>query len=569
MKNKNLKNILIAAGLAVFVGVLTLEINADLRSQRFQNIYAMVLCPDSIELKKIPTPLRYGQKAKEVKILNQALACLGYLKSVPQDTVVAKKTAQALKKFYDASKLTSKVKFKNKSIIFGSAERNALMYATAQISFSNYGRNFNAQNSYGMYIPYQPQVPSTSQTSDSTPIPVQPVDYKLPDEYQKIFAESDWEKSPKLSKDFKLGHTFMDYYSDLYYKNYTDSTLDSVKKSGVGWVAFDNYNTYSSLEPPKIGTFPLASDSNRDTTAFREASEQELTLIIERAHSKGLKFFLMTEINYDGLAKKQSYGVTNESNDDLSVYSKRFEDFGHALDNGGSQDAQNFWDQWFATYTDFILGQAKIAQKTGVEMFAIGKQTSSATNPANADRWKMLIKKVREIYKGEITYVALEGKDFSEADGFPAWSDLDFVTLTLGNLAPSTDNKSISDLKSSLQNMLTSRFKKFADQTGKKIVILSYFQSATTQEWFEPSPPVYNSQYIVKDLLAQAKLYEALFQAVKDEPWVGGVFTWGYWWKDDLTNLFQPGDSGYDKSSDVRGKPAMEIIKKWAAGKAD
>ena len=60
-------------------------------------------------------------------------------------------------------------------------------------------------------------------------------------------------------------------------------------------------------------------------------------------------------------------------------------------------------------------------------------------------------------------------------------------------------------------------------------------------------------------------MYEALFQSIQDKDWVAGVWTWGYWWRDDFIN-HEAGDASFEKSSTVRNKPAMWIIQKWAAG---
>jgi hypothetical protein len=114
--------------------------------------------------------------------------------------------------------------------------------------------------------------------------------------------------------------------------------------------------------------------------------------------------------------------------------------------------------------------------------------------------------------------------------------------------------------------VLNASYKPAATRYNKKVLLIEYFQSATTQEWFESGPPVSMHSYIVKDLLVQAKLSEALFQAVQNQSWVDGILTWSYWWKDDLTNQILPGDAAFDKSSNVRDKPAGEIFKRWSTG---
>lgn len=60
------------------------------------------------------------------------------------------------------------------------------------------------------------------------------------------------------------------------------------------------------------------------------------------------------------------------------------------------------WSEWFSSYTAFIRHYGKMAEKTESEMFVIGCEL------VNADRrekeWRTLIKEVREVYNGPITY---------------------------------------------------------------------------------------------------------------------------------------------------------------------
>lgn len=61
--------------------------------------------------------------------------------------------------------------------------------------------------------------------------------------------------------------------------------------------------------------------------------------------------------------------------------------------------------RWFnKAYNPYILKMAKIAQRENVDIFSIGselKETLSSTS-----YWKLLAKRVRKIYKGELTYIA-------------------------------------------------------------------------------------------------------------------------------------------------------------------
>ncbi|WP_416812020.1 glycoside hydrolase family 113 [Demequina sp.] len=60
------------------------------------------------------------------------------------------------------------------------------------------------------------------------------------------------------------------------------------------------------------------------------------------------------------------------------------------------------WSDWFASYTEFIVHYARIAQAEGVEMFCVGCEMVQTDR--RADQWRAVIAAVREVYTGLVTY---------------------------------------------------------------------------------------------------------------------------------------------------------------------
>ena len=128
------------------------------------------------------------------------------------------------------------------------------------------------------------------------------------------------------------------------------------------------------------------------------------------------------------------------------------------------------------------------------------------------------------------------------------------------------DAPTIPDLVTSFEQFNDTQFEPLSRRYDKPIIFLTPFQSrdhGAQQVWFEPGM---SSTDVGEDLLIQAMLYEAFFQAVQDEEWVAGVWTWGYWWRDDFDTQWTPGDAMFNKSSSVRNKPAVWIFEKWSEG---
>ncbi|WP_370214227.1 glycoside hydrolase family 113, partial [Mesoflavibacter profundi] len=82
------------------------------------------------------------------------------------------------------------------------------------------------------------------------------------------------------------------------------------------------------------------------------------------------------------------------------------------------------WQELEQTYENFILDFAKVAEDINAEMFCIGTELEYfvAHRPKF---WTQLIKKIRTIYKGKLTYAA----NWNEFTKTPFWADLDYVGI--------------------------------------------------------------------------------------------------------------------------------------------
>lgn len=379
--------------------------------------------------------------------------------------------------------------------------------------------------------------------------------WQQPQEYLDMVSGSEWLSADSVTK-ITTGHTFMDINNTFLFQNRFASTIKSMKSNNAQWAVFDNYNSYYSLNPPVIGPY---TDTRK--YSFRHATEDELKTMIETAHQNGIKFALMSELNFD-IAKGDF--TTWEENQKFWQDSQALLDkMGSGLDNPTPEQTE-YWDKWFVEYTNFILSNAKAAQKHGADMLVIGKQIDGAVKMGNTQRWKKLIKEVRSVYQGPIAYAGYTHNDYTQFQECGFISDLDYIIIYMYNSVAEDENPSIAKLKDSFERIIDKQADYYYKKTGKKVILLTPFQSrdyGAKQEWFEPSAP---APGVKKDLLIQAKMYEALFQALSDEKSVEMVWTWGYWWLEDNFNRDEGSPASFEKSSTVRNKPAAEVIKKWS-----
>ena len=65
----------------------------------------------------------------------------------------------------------------------------------------------------------------------------------------------------------------------------------------------------------------------------------------------------------------------------------------------------NDWTSWFADYRKNMIHYALMAEKTNVDLLCIGTELKSSLKHI-PEKWLSLIKEIRAIYKGKITYAA-------------------------------------------------------------------------------------------------------------------------------------------------------------------
>ena len=91
---------------------------------------------------------------------------------------------------------------------------------------------------------------------------------------------------------------------------------------------------------------------------------------------------------------------------------------------------------WFASFEDFVLHYARMAEAHDVELFCLGTEMASMTRgTARQSRWAQLAAQVRQEYGGQITYAAHEYEVLGSetVDPLPPefWEPFDYAATTV------------------------------------------------------------------------------------------------------------------------------------------
>ena len=207
-------------------------------------------------------------------------------------------------------------------------------------------------------------------------------------------------------------------------------------------------------------------------------------------------------------------------------------------------------DNWKAlekTYSEFILEYAKLAEEVNVEIFCIGTELGRFIDHM-PEYWFSLIKKIRETYKGKLTYAA----NWNEFNRTPFWNTLDYIGIDA--YFPVSDSKTPT-IEESLKGWEKHKqeIKTIQKKNNKDILFTEYGYRSV--DYSGKRPWVSDRSMNQVNLEAQTNTTKALFETFWNEDWFAGGFVWKW-----FINHNEVG--GYDNFMFTpQNKPVESIIK--------
>ncbi len=207
------------------------------------------------------------------------------------------------------------------------------------------------------------------------------------------------------------------------------------------------------------------------------------------------------------------------------------------------------WLTWESSYEEYVLSYAALADSLHAEIYCLGTEIRHSV-VQRPQFWKNLIKKVRRIYKGKITYAA----NWDNYHKISFWDKLDYIGIDA--YFPLSDEKQpkVTTLKAGW-DPIKIKLQEFSLKKGKPVLFTEYgYQSidyATHGHWN------INEDTLQANMANQVNAYTALYESLWQEDWMAGGFLWKWF----------PGDTDRggktDKNYTPQNKPTREIIKKW------
>lgn len=268
----------------------------------------------------------------------------------------------------------------------------------------------------------------------------------------------------------------------------------------VNWTAI----AYSALQDTVIST----------DIRFNEAptvTDEEIVWAIREAKSHGLKVCLKPVVNCADGTWRAHIGFFDQD-----------------------VPGEPTWGDWFASYREFLLHAAAIAETEGAEMLCVGCEMVRAD--AQESHWRALISDVRAVYSGLVTYNC----DKYQEDRLTWWDAVDVIT--------SSGYYPIDSWEQQLD-----RIAPVVAAHGKPFFFMEagcpsrQGSAQSPNDWALPGAPSGDEQL---------RYYRAMFDACTARDWVGGFMMWDW-----PAVLYSPAEAAANDDYCPYGKPAGDLLR--------
>lgn len=216
---------------------------------------------------------------------------------------------------------------------------------------------------------------------------------------------------------------------------------------------------------------------------------------------------------------------------------------------GITMESETDWKTLEDSYTNFIMEYVGLATEVNAEVFCIGTELESFIKN-RPQYWKTLIKNIRKIYFGKLTYAA----NWDEFWHTPFWNEIDYIGIDayfpISNMQTPTIENAIKGWETHKQGLA-----QFSKKYNKPILFTEFGYRSV--DYTGKAPWRYDRSMTSINMSAQVNATTALFEALWKEDWFAGGYLWK-WFTD------------YDKSGGLKNnqftpqnKPVEAVIKKY------
>jgi hypothetical protein len=290
-------------------------------------------------------------------------------------------------------------------------------------------------------------------------------------------------------------------------------TLDECAAMGATWIAITPFGRVRDLDGVGVDpTFEAPFVENR--AAVKRA--------IAMAHARGLRVFLVPHL--------------------------WVESGGWRAEIDPKTDAG--WRRWAASYRDFVLKWAKVAEEERAEMLSAGVELRSWVTTTRAPSYSAILRDVRAVYHGLLTYSA----NWDDVDQSVILGDLDVIGINAFYPLADKEGAPEPDLLAG-GGRVREKVHALAETWGKPVIFTEIGYTTRPDPAIRPWEWPDAMKDVKVDQPAQALAYRSLLAPLLEEPNFAGFFVWRVY--SDPDDVSQEAEWGFSP----RGKLAELVMR--------
>ncbi len=208
------------------------------------------------------------------------------------------------------------------------------------------------------------------------------------------------------------------------------------------------------------------------------------------------------------------------------------------------------WETWTRSYGAFVKGWAEVAAGSHVELFSAGVELRSWVTTPRAPSFAALVRELRGIYKGLITYSA----NWDDVDTTVVLGELDVIGVNAFYPLAFRDGAPFADLLQGGKRV-QAKVRGLADLWHKPVLFTEIGYTTRRDPAIRPWEWPDAMSGVAVDEHAQADAYRALIAPLLDEPSFMGLFVWRVY--ADPDDVSQEAEWGFSP----RGKLAELVVR--------